>query len=311
MQEPHPDLRPMERADWPEVGRLIHDSTNAWYEERGFPPIFQNGVESTQLFCKVYEGLDPGCCVLAVDGNEQRIAGSCFFHPRPSHVALGIMNVHPDYFGQGIARRLLHFVVDKAEGLQLPLRLVSSAMNLDSYSLYNRAGFVPRAVYQDMLVPVPTEGLSWRPVGRERVRTAVAGDVPRMVELEMSVHGLSREQDYRYFLENELNIWRVSVFEEEDGQLLGFLVSVKHPGSHMLGPGVAQDGQVGAALIAAELEHHKGSCPLLLVPTEEVALIQQLYNVGGRNCELHLGQVRGELIPKKGFVMPTFMPETG
>ncbi|MCH2183725.1 MAG: GNAT family N-acetyltransferase [Mariniblastus sp.] len=311
MNEPNIHLRTMVSADWEEVAQLIHDSTNAWYQGRGFEPIFQNGPGSTRLFCEVYEGLDPGCCVLAVDAAQGRIIGSCFFHPRPTHVALGIMNVHPECFGWGIARKLLLYVIDQAERRDLPIRLVSSAMNLDSYSLYNRAGFVPRAVYQDMLIPVPDEGLDWRPAGWERVRDAVPADVPRMVELEMSVHPVSREQDFRYFLENELDIWRVSVLEDELGQLHGFLVSVDHPGSNMLGPGIARDADVAAALIAAQLDHQRGRSPVFLVPTDQVELVGQLYRAGARNCELHFGQVRGADRPATGIVMPTFMPETG
>ena len=36
--------------------------------------------------------------------------------------------------------------------------LISSAMNLDSFSLYNRVGFRPRMVFQDTLLSVPETG---------------------------------------------------------------------------------------------------------------------------------------------------------
>ncbi|MDR0609768.1 MAG: hypothetical protein LBG58_06640 [Planctomycetaceae bacterium] len=51
----------------------------------------------------VYESLDPNCCVLVEEINSKRIAGSCFFHPRPRHVSLGILNTRPDFFGNGVA----------------------------------------------------------------------------------------------------------------------------------------------------------------------------------------------------------------
>jgi len=301
----------MAAADWDVVSQLIYDSTNGWYQRRGLDPIFQNGPGSTRLFCEVYEALDPGCCVLAIHPTGNQIAGSCFFHPRNTHVSLGIMNVHPEFFGLGIASQLLRYVIEQAERLKLPVRLVSSAVNLDSFSLYNRAGFVPRTVYQDMLITVPANGLPWRPTGMDRVRDAELADVGQMVELEMAVNHISRERDFRYFIENQQGIWHVSVMQDELGSLQGFLVSVNHPGSNMLGPGIARDAEVAAALIASELDHHRGRSPVVLVPTNETGLVHQLYGAGARNCELHFGQVRGEYVPARGVVMPTFMPETG
>ena len=103
------------------------------------PPIFTGDPAGTELFCSVYEALDPGCCLVAENTRTGRLAGSCFYHPRPTHVSLGIMNVHPNYFGQGVARRLLQAIIEIAAQQNKPLRLVSSAMNLNSFSLYTRA----------------------------------------------------------------------------------------------------------------------------------------------------------------------------
>ena len=311
MNIPNCQLRPMTKADWDAVSQLIYDSTNGWYQRRGLDPVFQNGPAATRLFCEVYEALDPGCCVLAIHPASNRVAGSCFFHPRETHVSLGIMNVHPEFFGLGIASQLLQYVIEQAERLTLPVRLVSSAMNLDSFSLYSRAGFVPRSVYQDMLIAVPANGLSWRPKWMDRVRDAELADVRQLVELEMAVNQISREGDFRYFIENRQGIWHMSVLENEKGEVQGFLASVNHPGSNMLGPGIARDAEVAAALIASELDHHRGRSPVVLVPTNETGLVQQLYGAGARNCELHFGQVRGDYVPARGVVMPSFMPETG
>jgi hypothetical protein len=85
---------------------------------------------------------------------------------------------------------------------------------------------------------------------------------------------------------------------------------VAHPGSNMLGPGVMRNEEQAAALILNELQHRKGSTPVLLVPVESEALVQTLYSWGARNCEIHFAQVRGEYQPSSGVMMPTFMPET-
>jgi len=263
------------------------------------------------LFCEVYEALDPGCCVIAVNRNTGRVMGSCFYRERETHVSLGIMNAHPNYFGTGVARKLLQFIVDFAERQQKPLRLVSSAMNLDSFSLYTKAGFVPRRAFQDMFIEVPEAGMSQTVPGVERVRDATLDDIDAMAAVETAVSHISRRKDYQHFIENEAGIWHTSVYESEHGGIDGFLVSVAHPGSNMLGPGVARTEEQAAALILAELNRNGGRTPVFLIPVDCPLLRDTMHSWGARNCEIHFAQVRGEFVPFNGVAMPTFMPETG
>ncbi|MCP4095865.1 MAG: GNAT family N-acetyltransferase [Planctomycetaceae bacterium] len=304
-------LRPMERADWQEVAGLIYEGTNHWYQSHGMNAIFTGAVEDTQLFCEVYEDLDPGCCILAIEKSSQQIVGSCFFHPRETHISLGIMNVHPDAMGQKIASRLLAHVTEMADNQRKPVRLVSSALNLDSFSLYTRAGFTPRTAYQDMTLSVPMAGIDHAPSGLNQVRKATLADVSNMVALEMELNQIAREKDFRYFIENKSGIWHVSVYENDTGDLDGFLVSVQHAASNMLGPGVARTDRQAAALIHAELNCNRGRSPVFLIPVARSELVKTMYEWGARNCEIHFAQVRGNWATSSGVVMPTFMPETG
>lgn len=304
-------IRRSTRPDQEQLAGLIHDSTNAWYQRNGKPAIFTAGPENCLLFCDVYEDLDPGCCVIAEEESSGRLMGSCFYHPRDTHVSVGIMNVHPDFFSRGVAAALLRFITDFADRQNKPVRLVSSAMNLDSFSLYTRAGFTPRAGFQDMVIPAPAERLPQSVPGTDRVRPATAADIPNMVALEEQVSGIRREKDYRYFMENRLGIWHVSAIDDARGGLAGFLCSVAHPASTMLGPGVMRDAKDAAALILAELNFRRGLAPVFLVPVDQAELVRTLYSWGARNCEIHFAQVRGRFQPCDGIVMPTFMPETG
>ena len=302
-------IRPMERGDQDAVAALVHDSTNRWYESHGHAPIFRGGPGSTLLFCEVYEALDPGCCALAIDGESGELLGSCFWRRRPTHVSLGIMNVSPAHFGRSVAGALLAFVCDIADQAGLPLRLVSSAQNLDSFSLYTRAGFTPRALYQDMLLPLPEGPHGLSAPGRERVRDATADDLAAIVELGLEVEGLHRECDFRAFLEQPER-WRPLVFERPDGSLEGCLASISEPGSTMLGPGFMRTEEQAAALILAALEERRGHTPVFLVPATCTALVATLYRWGARNCELHVHQCRGPWRPPHGVSMPTFLPES-
>jgi GNAT superfamily N-acetyltransferase len=306
----HITIRQITPADYHELADLIHVSTNHWYQTNGRPPIFPR-PDGAEVFTDIYEALDPGCCFVAQHSGTGRLAGSCFYHPRPTHVSLGIMNVHPRYFGLGVARKLLAAVTELADARRLPVRLVSSAMNLDSFSLYTRAGFVPRTVFQDMLLTVPAEGLAGHGPEAGRVRPARIEDVEAMAALEEEVSGIRREHDFRFFIENRDGRWHVSVLEGEGSGVEGFLASVNHPGSNMLGPGVMRTERGAEALIVAELNQHRGRTPVFLVPAQCADLVRRMYALGAKNCELHFAQVRGAWREPAAVVMPTFMPESG
>ena len=297
-------VRFLQEEEWDEVARLIFHSTNEWYEAHLNRGCFGGDDPLVcRVFPEVYERLDPGCCLVVEEDGV--LAASCFFHVRETHVSLGIMNVSPDFAGRGFAGVLLDRVVSLAEGK--PVRLVSSAMNLDSYSLYTRAGFRPVAIYQDLYFPV---GKSL-PSGGAGVREVVPGDVPKLVALEEELSGIRREKDFWYFVEAETGIWKGWVVEVA-GEIEGFLFAVNHPGSRMLGPGVMRGADEAIALIGAALTGFaEGESPVFLVPAGAGELIARLYESGARNCELHVGQVLGEEFEISGIVMPTFLPESG
>ncbi|MBI92323.1 MAG: hypothetical protein CME05_03810 [Gemmatimonadaceae bacterium] len=79
----------------------------------------------------------------------------------------------------------------------------------------------------------------------------------------------------------------------------------------MLGPGVAVDEATAEALLLAELDRRRGTSVVFQIPVEYGDRVQQAYGWGGRNCELHVAQVRGDSPPMRGMTLPTFMPETG
>jgi GNAT superfamily N-acetyltransferase len=303
-------MRPQDR--W-EVAELICLSTNYWYQAHGFPAIFSAGPQSTVFHFDTYSALDGSSGVVAVDTETGHIIGSCFQHVRPTHVSLGIMNVHPNHARRGIAGALLRVIVEAAETAGKPVRLVSSAMNLDSYSLYNRAGFMTFGVYQDMTVRVPLEGFREPLAASERVRPAVLEDLAAIICLERDVAGIERPGDYRHFLRNDDGKWHVSVCEgapEREG-LDGVLVSCLHPACNMIGPGAMRSSEAAVALLQAELNVNAGRSPVFLAPVTESGMIKQAYLWGARNCEIHFAQARGGSRPHvNGVAMPTFMPES-
>lgn len=312
-------LRTAVSADADRLAELIHGSTNAWYRDKLGHEVFACSPADVRLFVDTYEALDPGRCLVVEDTGSGRLAGSCFVHPRSTHVSLGILNVDSHYFGKGVARRLVRAVTDRADALGLPTRLVSSAMNLDSYSLYSRAGFVPYAFFQDMLIDVPVaepeiDDAEARAM-RQRVRPAVQDDVPALVKLELNQLGIARPEDLSYLIANSERDWRVFVVEDQAGSPSGYLAAIDHPASRIIGPGLAGDASGMVALLAAQLGQHAGRTMLVVTPADCPGVVRQLYRWGGRNCETHVAQYRpavgsSEKPGVAGVFVPTFLPET-
>jgi predicted GNAT family acetyltransferase len=237
--------------------------------------------------------------------------GACFYHPREYHVSLGIMSVHPNYSSQGVGRAMVDHILDftKQNGYKA-CRLVSSALNLDSFSLYNRSGFVPRDMYQDMVINVPHEGLAVSVPGEDKVRIATFEDVSKMSDLEMEISGIKRENDYRYAIENPRGVMQTAVYENDQHGIDGFMIATKHCAINILGPCVARTEEIAIALICREFERFRGVTALFVIPMRKRKMVEQLYEWDAVNVETHLKEVWGEFQEYRGVSMPSFLPET-
>lgn len=307
-------LRPLDDSDVDEYGAMLHASFNSWYWKHGWgKDYFTCEPRDTSIFYDIYNDLTPGHSIAAVDADTGRIAGACFYHPRPCHVSLGIMAVHPDCGGRGVGRSIVDFILRFTRENGYPsCRLVGSAINMNSFSLYNRSGFVPRCAYHDMVLGASDDLLSESHVpGEDRVRDALIGDVAAVADLEMEVSAIRREIDYRYAIENPRKALHASVYENDQRGIDGVMVSVRHPALSMMGPCVARSEDVAIALVRRELERFRGTAVLLLCPMEKRKMVEQFYCWGAINAETHLKQVWGEFQPFQGVNMPGFLPETG
>jgi GNAT superfamily N-acetyltransferase len=308
---PH-TLSPLLPDDHPAAATLLHTSLVTWYETHLRQGArFGDSPEPFRLIPDAYAALDPNQAIAARDTATGTLLGVCFVHPRETHHALGIVATAPEAAGRGIARAMVTEAIHRATAAGLPLRLVSSLLNLDSYSLYTRLGFVPGPVFQDLLFNVPATGLPVpAPAGTDRIRLARPNEAPALADYEHSLQGIRREQDYRFFLENRVGQWRVHVSENEAGQINGFLVTSLNPAMPMLGPGVIATQPTATALIWTALNALPGQSYVLLAPATAPTLIHTLYTWGGRNIELHIAQSHGPTPTPNGLTFPTFLPES-
>lgn len=307
-------LRPLEANDIPEHADLLYASFNSWYWKHGWgKDYFGCSPQETSIFYEIYNDLTPGCSIAAFENETGRMMGSCFYHPREHHVSLGIMSVHPNYGGRGIGRQLVNYILDYTKNNDYKsCRLVSSAINMDSFSLYNRSGFIPRVTYHDMVINVPNNGYgNERVEGEEYIRDAAIADIEKMGDLEMEISGIRREIDYRYAIENPRGVLHALVYENDQKTIDGFMISVKHPALNMLGPCVARTEKIAIALIRKEIERFKGTWVLFSIPMEKRNIVEKMYTWNAINVETHLKEVWGEFPGFHGISMPSFLPETG
>lgn len=302
------DRRALCDADREAYGQTLHGAFNTWYWKHGWGrDYFTCTPDEAAVFYDIYNDLNPGCSIAMFEQSTGNLAGACFYHPREHHVSLGIMAVHPDYFGLGIGRELVDGIVAFTEDNGFKsLRLVSSAMNMESFSLYNRSGFVPRVPYHDMVLAVPATGMTVSVPGQDLVR-----DVEAMAGLEFELSGICRRADYEYAIQNKRGLLHATVMEGDDGGLNGFAISVQCAALNMIGPCVARTEEDALALVAKQLDNFAGQVPLFMVPMEKRQMVETLYGWGARNVETHLYQVRGGYTPCSGVNMPSFLPETG
>lgn len=311
-----PLIAPLGPNDEEDVARLLHTSLVAWYESRlRQGSRFGESHEPFRIFPRVYGALDAGEGVGARDAATGELLGVCFIHERPTHVAFGIVATAPSAQGRGVARAMMEPALARALAAGKPARLVSSALNLDSFSLYTRLGFVPHTLYQDMMLTVPATGLAVAPPpGAERVRGARVDEAGRLAKFENEQRGVSREKDYAFFMRNEVGAWRTWVLDDErepTGGPAGFLVASHDPACLMIGPGHARDEATALALLWRALDAMRGQTPVWLVPCAEAGLVRTLYAWGARNVELHVASAVGAVPPTRGITWPTFLPETG
>lgn len=295
------------------VAHLLHGALVHWYESRLRQGArFGDSHEPFRLIPEVYEALDPGECVAARDTQTNELLGVCFAHERETHVSLGIVATAPSAGGRGVARRMLEMVLERARSAGKPARLISSLLNLDSFSLYTRLGFVPGPIFQDMLIEIPQSGMrAPAPPEAIRVRLAMADEAARIADFEYSLQGIRREKDYAFFLRNTVGSWRVYILDRDDGTMAGFLVVSAHPSSNMIGPGVCADESAATALLWRALDELRGHSMVFLAPCAAAGLVKTAYGWGARNVELHVAQsTQPPSQPVRGITFPTFLPES-
>ena len=141
------------------------------------------------------------------------IIGSNFLDERSTIVGVGPISVDPAVQNQGVGRRLMQDVIDRAASRHVPgVRLCQATYHRRSLCLYTTMGFRTREPLSVM------NGLPLkRNIAGYRVRAAELSDVEACNALCFDVHGFDRGVELKDAIDQ-----RTATVVERDGRITGY-----------------------------------------------------------------------------------------
>lgn len=244
-------------------GAIIHAAFCGIAAAHSFPSEFPT-LESAKQLATAFIADAAIYGVVAEEGS--RVIGVNFLHEGDRVRAVGPIAVDPGQQGRGVGRLLMQAILERA-GPERQVRLVQSAFNTISLSLYASNGF---AVKEPLFLmagqprgPAPSEGT---------VRRLRQTDIPACAALCKAVHGVTRTHELA-----SPNPMRDPMVIERNGRITGYLTA---PAVWLLNHGVAETPADMRALIVGAAAITRRPASLLLPvrgnPMFEWALTQGL-----------------------------------
>jgi predicted N-acetyltransferase YhbS len=248
------DIRAARPADADACGQIIYEAFRTIAQRHGFPPDFPDVQAATGL---ARSFIGHASVFAAVAEEEGRVVGSNFLGEGDEIRGVGPITVDPGRQGQGVGRRLMETVLERANGAA-GIRLLQDSFNMGSLSLYASLGFEVR---EPMVVmtgrPKSTAGSA------VQVRAMTAEDVDACDALCARVHGISRANE----LADAVRLL-APVVCERGGQVTGYLTA---PAFWIVNHGVAETDDDMRALILGAAAGQTGSLSFLL-PVRQASL---------------------------------------
>lgn len=228
-------------------GRICYDAFCAINDEHQFPHDFPSTEITTRLLRMLID--HPGFYGVVAE-RDGRIIGSNFLDERAAVAGVGPISVDPAVQNQGVGRRLMQAVIDRAASRGVPnVRLCQSTFHRRSLCLYTTLGFRTRELLSCMN-GTPLK----RTLSGYHVRPATPADLAACNALCFDVHGFERSAEL-----NEAVEQGTATVVERDGQITGYATDVG-----FFAHSVAKSNADLIALIAAAAEF---TGPGFLLPT--------------------------------------------
>jgi predicted N-acetyltransferase YhbS len=228
-------------------GRICFDAFAAINDAHGFPRDFPSADVAADLLRMLLE--HPGFYGVVAE-RDGTIIGSNFLDERSTIAGIGPITVDPAVQNQGVGRRLMQAVIDRAAARKAPgVRLCQAAFHRRSLCLYTTMGFRTREPLSVMNGPP----LNRRMAGYH-VRAAGPADLAACNAVCFEVHGFERGGELKEAIEQQ-----TATVVERDGRITGYATAIG-----FFAHSVARSNQDLMALIAAAAEF---TGPGFLLPT--------------------------------------------
>lgn len=256
------DLRPGTSDDADACGRICHAAFTAIATEHGFPSDHPSPEAGIGLLSRLLS--HPGFYSVVAE-RDGRILGSNFLDERSPIAGVGPVTVDPAVQNDGLGRRLMQDVLDRADERGFAgVRLLQAAYHNRSLSLYARLGFDVRDLVACM---------QRSPIGVEipgyRVRPATQADLDCCDRLCLSVHGHVRSGELRESIDQGS-----AIVVEHGERITGYATATA-----FFGHAVGETTEDVKALIGAASAFDG---PGILVPVRNSALFQWCLQKGLR-----------------------------
>jgi predicted N-acetyltransferase YhbS len=228
-------------------GRICYDAFSAINDAHGFPREFPSVEAAVGLLGMLLE--HPGFYGVVAE-RDGAIVGSNFLDERSTIVGVGPISVDPAVQNQGVGRRLMQNVIDRAASRHVPgVRLCQAAYHRRSLCLYTTMGFRTRE---------PLSVINGPPLNRSiagyRVRGAELADRDACNALCFDVHGFDRGGELKDAIDQ-----KSAIVVERAGRVTGYATAIG-----FFAHSVARSNQDLMALIAGAPEI---TGPGFLLPT--------------------------------------------
>ncbi len=207
-------LRPAAPADAAACGQICYDAFRTINDAHGFPCDFPSAAVATAVLGMLIE--HPGFFGVVAE-RDGRIIGSNFIDERSTIAGVGPITVNPTEQNQGVGRRLMQAVMDRAASRGTPgVRLCQAAFHRRSLCLYTTLGFRTRE---------PLSVMNGTPLQRSipgyAVRPAEQSDLDACNAVCIGVHGFHRGAELKDAIDQ-----KTATVVERDGQITGYATEV-------------------------------------------------------------------------------------
>ena len=251
--QPEVTIRVVTPDDSSICGQICYDAFLAINTAHGFPCDFPGPEATTRLLSMMFSSPGFYCVVAEIEG---RVVGSnCLYEPSTAG-GVGPITVDPSAQHNGVGRKLMQAVINRANGRNAGLRLVQAAFHNRSFALYTSLRF-------DVREPLSClQGrTSERAVSGCAVRPAQTSDLDACNALSRRVHGYDRGAEL-----TQATGQKTALVVERGGRVTGYASALAFSGH-----ATAETNTDMQALIASA-ESFGG--PGILVPSRNSALLR-------------------------------------